>query len=122
MLEKRVYNLIFDLLVYGVYYFDNDCFLGFSLKVFGNSKYWFILLVILKCELFVVKVFRIIFDWLVSVDYWWLVRDGVVIGRYDFIFCLYVWLIIDNWYLLIDWELFLEFWLWMICILKWLVI
>lgn len=39
MLEKRVYNLIFDLLVYGVYYFDNDCFLGFSLKVFGNSKY-----------------------------------------------------------------------------------
>lgn len=86
MLEKRVYNLIFDLLVYGVYYFDNDCFLGFSLKVFGNSKYWFILLVILKCELFVVKVLRIIFDWLVSVDYWWLVRDGVVIGRYDFIF------------------------------------
>ncbi|XP_056007629.1 uncharacterized protein LOC125652431 isoform X4 [Ostrea edulis] len=60
--EKRVHNLTFDLSAYGAYNSENDCFPGFSLKVFGNSKHRFISLAISKCESPVVKALRTILD------------------------------------------------------------
>lgn len=66
--EKRVHNLTFDLSAYGAYNSENDCFPGFSLKVFGNSKHRFISLAISKCESPVVKALRTILDRSVSID------------------------------------------------------
>ncbi|OWF45512.1 uncharacterized protein LOC110456940 [Mizuhopecten yessoensis] len=60
--EIRAHHLNFDLSAYGPYGQDQNGSPGFSLKIFGNSKYRYVCLAIKKCESPTLKALRTILD------------------------------------------------------------
>ncbi|XP_069113566.1 uncharacterized protein [Argopecten irradians] len=60
--EIRAHNLNFDLSAYGPYSQDQNGTSGFSLKIFGNSKYRYMCLAIRRCDSPTLKALRTILD------------------------------------------------------------